>query len=129
VTELDDEMVPLALELVTEFGMSVQFEVLTTQDYSAAQGHTVEVPTWVTATITPPDDVHVMMIDGDLIQEGDQIAYIAASGLAFTPVLNQLVDMNSASGDEDLQDLWTVVQVGQIRPGQQTALWKLVMRH
>lgn len=129
MTQVDDELIPVTLALIDEFGMSVQFEVLTTQDYDSTVGHTTEDPTWVTRKIIPPDAVELGMIDGDLIQDGDQISYVAASGLSFTPLRNQGVDLNSASGDEDLQDLWTIVKVGPIRTGQDIAMYKLVMRN
>ncbi len=129
MTELDDELVPEVLALIDEFGMSVQFEVLTSQDYDSTTSHTVEVPTWVTRKIIPPDDVEIGQIDGDIIKEGDQVSYVAASGLTFTPLVNQLLDLNSQSGDDDLGDVWTVVKVGPVRTGQSVAMYKLVMRN
>lgn len=59
-------------------------------------------------------------IDGQFIRQGDEIAYIAASGLAVTPKKNDRLVIGSQN--------WTVVRVETVHPGATDLMHKLQIR-
>lgn len=83
-TELDNDFVPLALEMIAEHGRDVTFTIVT-ETYNPATGQTSEEePAEVVIKATPPVPYMRRIVEGRDIEASDLETYIAASGLAFT---------------------------------------------
>ena len=112
MTELDDELVPEVLSIIDEFGKLVSF-ITVVQVYDSTVGHTIETPTPVSRKITPPAQMSLRFVDGDLIQIGDMTALVAASGLTFEIKRGMNLEIDSL--------YWTVVDFKPIYTGDAIA--------
>jgi hypothetical protein len=121
-TALDTKLRAAALRIIAAYGQDVVFVVPATSTYDPATGATTETsPTEYTEKISPPRGYKATMIDGDIVRRGDRQAYLAASGLSFTPKANaQEVRMGT--------EVWKIVGVQEIYSGEQIAVFVLQMR-
>lgn len=121
MTALDDEMVPLALELITEFGKSVTFIKVTLGAYNPATGEAAETGTTdYTQLVSPPSPFEERWVDGELIKKSDVYVLIAASGLTFTPSTDFAVTIDTIS--------YRVIAVEPIYSGESIAVYRLQLR-
>jgi len=121
MTALDTEFVPLAAELLTEYGKAATFHVFSGGSYTPASG--VGAPgteTTQSRTIIPPYEVERSFVDGDTIRIGDMMTGLAAENLGFTPVAGMKVTIDSHT--------WTLVRVHPVYSGERIALYQLFLR-
>lgn len=72
-------------------------------------------------SVTALRDIYdTSQVDGNFIKQGDEIAYLAASGLSVTPKKNDRLVIGSQN--------WTVVRVETVHPGSTNILYKLQIR-
>ncbi len=94
-TEFDLIFVPLAFELIDEFGKTVVVtEVDVPSSYNPKTGLVTEDPITHTIKIIPPDMFKKAFVDGDLIETGKHVTGFAAQGLAFTPRNGMTLDLD-----------------------------------
>ena len=122
MTALDDEMVPLALSLIAEFGKVVTFTKITIGPYDPETGGASETGPLVDTdlTITPPQQFEERYIDGDLVQRSDVFTFLAASGLVAVPDTKYSVEIDGIS--------FRVMSVEDIYSGTSIALHKIHLR-
>lgn len=122
MTELDDEFIPLALEMCEEDGKEVTFQVLVGESYdpTATPKYTLGSVSNVSLYVTPPEGYEDRLIDGDLIRAGDKRIYLPASGLTFAPKTGQRVTIDSVN--------WTIIKAETIYSGGSVCLWELRLR-
>lgn len=120
MTAIDDKFLPKVLAAIARVGISTTFQpndgAYNTTDLS------VGAPSGpVTCVATPPVNVSVDRINNDArLEYGDTQVYIAAMGLAFTPVPG----MKTTIGGKE----WVVKAVDTLRSGQQIAAFALYLR-
>jgi len=120
-TALDAELVPLALALVTEFGLNAEFEVMLVSQYDAESGGTIETgPVTRTKKVSPPSPFEQRFIDGVAIRQDDLEVYLPGSGLEFTPAVDMTVRIGRVA--------YRVVTVGPIHSGELVAVYRLQLR-
>jgi len=118
MTTLDDTFLPLTANLISSFGKSLTF-VVATDSYDPATGsNTVSESTSVVKGVLSAYSSR--FIDGDLIQNGDLKALIAAQGLTFTPTVGQRVEFNSQK--------WRIVAIASLYSGDEIAGYRLQLR-
>jgi len=121
MTELDDRLVPKALELLEKFGFDATLTVESAGTFNHATNKVTgkSVSTQV-RKISPPFPVEDKFIDGDVLKSGDQETYIANSGLTIVPVngMKFIID-----GEE-----WKSIQTDPLRSGQLIAAWRIRIR-
>ena len=126
MTALDDDLVPVALALIDEFGLDATFTELAPQAYDPATGTVTDGPETVyTRKISPPDPDVYKYVPPDIAKEGDAVTFVAGSGLLFTPkptsdTADLLVDIQG--------DKFRIVSVQRIRSGEETAAWMMHLR-
>lgn len=121
-TELDEEFVPLALEMIEELGKTVEIKTYPGQQYDPTTGEATkgDYVRYVKKVI-PPYPYDEKYIDGDLIKAGDLQTGIAGSGLGFTP-------------EPGLTEIyidtlrWSIVSMKPIYSGEQIAMFLLQLR-
>lgn len=120
-TAFDEIFVPLALELLEEFGKTVSItERAATDSYNPKTGSVNADPSSFTIKIIPPDKFKDFYVDGDLIEEGDLLTGFAASGLEFTPTKGMIIDLDGTD--------WTMVDLRAIYSGDDIALYETKLR-
>lgn len=120
MTDLDQDLVPAVLELITDFGKSMSFEVYSSQSYSEiASTVTRSTSTYVTLGL-PPEKYDISYVDGDVVRFSDLKTMVAASGLQFTPTPGMKVTFDSKS--------FTAVGVSPIYSGELVAAWEIQLR-
>ena len=121
-TEFDREFVPLALEMINEFGKVVAIKYYPDAAYDPTIGETSEGDfTSYTKKVIPPYPYEQKFVDGDIVRAGDVQTGIAGSGLEFVPepgltkiIIDTLV--------------WNIVNMKPIYSGEQIALFILQLR-
>lgn len=119
MTELDDALVPVALELLTDLGASATFTV-DGGTYNRTTGDFTSSPTDYTANISPPFPAQEKYVNGDTVRESDLMCVVAASGLQFTPDVGLVVTFKSQK--------YRITRVNTIRSGEQVAIYQLFLR-
>lgn len=119
MTELDDALVPVALELLTDFGASATFTV-DAGTYDRTTGDVTSNTTDYTANISPPFPAEERYVNGDTVRESDLQCVVAASGLQFTPAMGIVVTFKSQK--------YRVTRVNTVRSGEQVAIYELFLR-
>lgn len=121
-TEMDTEFVPLALEMIEEFGKTVEIKIYPDAVYDVVQGETT-VGDYVryVKKIIPPYPYEQKYINGDIIQMGDLQTGIAGSGLGFVPEPG----LTTITIDSTV---WKIVNMKPIYSGEQIALFLLQLR-
>lgn len=97
MTELDDKLLPVALELINKFGKDMTYTVVTTEGTydPATRSKTGEVSTiYPGVKSAPPFDYETKDIDGTLIKRGDLKTIVAAKDAVFTPAQNMFVEFD-----------------------------------
>lgn len=119
-TELDLELGPVVVELLTEFGKDITFTIGGDNDYDPKTGITdQDGQTTVVLKGSPPTPVRYF--GGDSVaREGDSRTYIASSGLTFTPKPGLVVEIDS--------EKWQVVSVTPIYTGELVGAYGLLLR-
>lgn len=117
-----DNSVALALRLITKFGETANIyrRSDTIPDAAKPWARTTtetayETPAvWLEAELSRPP--------GSVVQAGDQIVYVPASGLSITPDAS-IDQIERASGER-----WSIVAVRTLSPGGQVVMHELVVR-
>ena len=117
--KLDGVMVPLAKNLIADFGGPVVYARVT-ETFDADTGKTTQSETTSSPSITPPEPYKTGRIDNDVVQMGDMKTLIADSGLGFVPAIG---DNLQYSGVE-----WQIVGVNPVYSGQLPAMYELQLR-
>lgn len=120
MTALDDALIPVVLQLITDFGKDMTFTVISSESFDASTGSVTTTDSTVTIKGSPPSPYEERYIDGDLIQDGDAEVFIASSGLTFTPENGQVVTFDS--------ERWVVQKVGKVFSGESIAAYRLQLR-
>ncbi len=123
-TTLDAKIVPKVLLLIAKVGTNLTYTV-NVGTYDPTTGIRSSSTTDHTRKSTPPSAVSAtpgltLTYGQGLVQMGDVETFIAASGLAFTPVLGMVVVFASQS--------WHIVSLGKIYSGDDLAVWRLALR-
>lgn len=120
MTALDDRMRQVALDLIETFGKVVTYTP-TTRARNESTGETPETPgTPVALKVSPPEKFSRKLVDGNAIKKDDLQISLAAKDLAFTPVLNDLVTIDTV--------VYSVTDVNPVFSGEQEAIWTLQLR-
>lgn len=121
-TELDEEFVPLALEMIDELGKTVEIKIYPAQTYDPTTGEATKGDyTRYVKKIIPPYPYQQKYINGDTIKQGDMQTGIAGSGLGFTPepgLTEIFIDTQR----------WTIVNMMPIYSGEQICMFLLQLR-
>jgi len=122
MTELDQDFVPLATELIDEMGKTVVFKTYPDAAYDEVEGETDlgDVVSY-TKKIIPPFNYDQKYIDGEVIKVGDMQTGIAGQGLEFTPepgLVEVIID----------EQTWNIVNMMPLYSGEQIALFLLQLR-
>ena len=121
VTQFDNIFVPLALELIAEFGISAVFAVPATKTFSATTNAVTEAGgANLTETVSPPLQYTERYIDGKLIQRGDARIYIASSGLSFVPLKGMKVTITGK--------IWRIVATKILQSGDLVSAYAIQLR-
>jgi hypothetical protein len=114
---LDAELRQVALDLIEEFGKTVQFRtVLST--YDPATGLTTESDeTFYDIKASPPAPKRFFLQEGDVLVHGGTYIFIAAKGLQITPYLGQVVKIGT--------EAFRITSVEPIFSGEQICLFGL----
>ena len=121
MTALDDKLVPKALTMITNFGKNATFKVIAGADYDPLTGEVSQDGTSnIVRKIIPPMTYERKFIDGEIVQDGDLMTGIAASGLTFTPTDGMTVSFDNTS--------WKIVNVQPVYSGELIALYELQLR-
>ena len=120
-TALDAKLVPLALALVTKYGLNAEFETMLVSQYDAESGGTIETgPATYTKKVSPPSPFEQRFIDGEAIRQDDLEIYLPGSGLKFTPVVDMTVRIGTVT--------YRVVMANPVYSGEQIAVFRLQLR-
>jgi len=117
--KLDSVMVPLAVNLIGDFGGTVTYTQVT-EAFNALTGKTTSTEVESSVIITPPEPFKTGRIDGTVIQNGDMASNIAAAAISFVPAIGDKVQY---AGDE-----WQVVGINPLYSGALPAMYELQMR-
>lgn len=122
MTEFDTDFVPMAVEMLAEFGKQVTFRVYPEAVYDPETGkNTIGEPADYTVKAIPPYSYEAKYIDGDTVLAGDMQTGIAASGLEFTPKPSETkVVIDSVE--------WSIVSVQPQYSGEQIAVYLIQLR-
>lgn len=121
MTQLDTVFLPLATELLTEYGKAATFHAYTGGSYTPSTGTgSPGSETQYSKKIIPPYNVDLSFVDGDTIRVGDMMTGLAAENLEFTPVEGMKVTVESQA--------WSVVKVQPVYSGESIALYQLILR-
>lgn len=119
MTELDEEIVPLALEIISRYGSKITFNPLATA-YDVATGSTTEGTVGVEAWITPPQPYKQYLVDGESILATDVQTYMAAKDVTPEPKVGDLLVYQGQT--------FKMMAVQPIRSGDMIALYALQLR-
>lgn len=117
--KLDSVMVPLAKQLIGDFGKTVTYKVRT-NSFDVDSGKTTFTETESSAVIAPPEPYKQNRIDGTVVQQGDVMTSIAQSAISFVPKISDRVLLNSVD--------WEVVGVNPVYSGELVAMYELQLR-
>lgn len=122
MTELDEEFVPLATEMIDEMGKTVVFKTYPDASYDEVEGETTlgDVISYI-KKIIPPYNYDHKYIDGDIIKVGDMQTGIAGQGLEFTPepgLIEIIID----------EQTWKIINMMPLYSGEQIAMFLLQLR-
>ena len=120
-TELDLVFVPLAKELLDEFGKTVTItDRAPVGSYNPKTGTVVDpVKNSYSIKIIPPDQMRQFYIAGDLVENGTLKSGFAAQDLPFTPVNGMTVDIDGR--------IWTKTEFNPIYSGDEIALYEMTL--
>ena len=119
-TALDLVFVPLAKQLIGQFGASATFR-RETRTYDVAPGKPTTSDTDTTVKLKPPEPYNVSRINGSTVQEGDRTTMIDSTTLGtIVPTTNDKIVY--------LSTVWQIVNVAPIVSGDQTAAYELQIR-
>lgn len=110
-TKLDTKLVPKVAALLTSLGKTVTIE-RATSSYDVDSGKTTKTPVaLVSVKASPPAPFAKKMVDGELVQIGDLMTIIAASGLTWKPRIGWrfFLDSDTAIGPKTLSVSGSVI--------------------
>lgn len=120
-TKLDTTLPPRIRAIIARLGTTITFYYGGLGEYDHQTGDTIIAgKSAVDQKCTPPTPYSRRYIDGDLIQEGDMLTFVANDTLEFTPINGMRAELNSVS--------WFVVSVQAIYSGELVAAWELQLR-
>jgi len=121
-TDLDTDLIPEILSIVTEFGRTVIFTVYGSEAYNTATGAvTKSGASTYSKKVTPPEGYEEKLVDNTVIKRGDKRIYLPASGLEFTPTKMMEVKIGDVN--------WRIQDVKPIYTGEQVGLYELQIRN
>lgn len=120
MTALDDKIIPKVQEIIDKYGISVTFEVSSSDSYDRTTGLITKTETTYTVTVSPPSPFDERRIDGTIIRRGDLMVILPTSDLSFTPDFDQKVTIGSLE--------YTVQVVNPIYSGASIAAYELGLR-
>ena len=120
-TEFDLEFVPMALDMIEEFGKLAVFSTTPQQGFDPTKGEAINIdPLNYIRKISPPFPYEQKYIDGNMIQQDDCWAYLASSGLNFTPLKGMSVTFDRL--------VFKIMTIKPIYSGEQICLFLLQLR-
>ena len=117
--KLDAVMVPLAKNLISDFGATVTY-TQTTETFDPGTGKTSVTEVASSVIITPPEPYKTGRINETTIQTGDMMSSIAAAGISFVPVIGDKVLFAGAE--------WQLVGIDPVYSGELPAMYNLQLR-
>ena len=122
-TALDSTLPPRVLEIVNERGKTVTITV-TSNTYSASTGKNSasSATTYPDLKISPPAPYESRHVDGTMIQAHDMHCILPASGLGFTPSIEDEITVTFDSV------VWSVAGFDPMYSGDDVAAYKLQLR-
>ncbi len=122
---LDIEMALVTLELLEEFGKTVQFTIDSEGVYDQSESEFSEAsPVYYAKKIVPPDKYDKEFVDGDLIRANDLQTGVAGDGLEFELTPGTLTRIHVTIDTE----VFKIVKVQPIYSGEQVAIYMLQLR-
>jgi hypothetical protein len=119
MTSLDNVFVPLATNMLNQFGATATFRKITRTFDPATRKNTVSRKN-TTVKMKPPEPYNVNRINGTTIQAGDLTTMISGEALTFVPTTNDLIAYLGTD--------WQIVTVSPIVSGDSTAAYELQLR-
>lgn len=126
-TSLDTTLIPKILTIIDDYGKNVTFQTYGTDTYDPATGTLTEgAKTSTVRRVTPPESLQgsegagTRFGPGSMIEKGDVMIMVAASGLTVTMEneLEVLID----------SDIWKVQAVDKIYTGDDIGAYALLLR-
>jgi len=110
-TAIDIRVKPLVRDIIGKFGKTAIYKQITGETYSPTTGkYTGGTTNSYTIKIAPPAEYHIKLINGDNILAGDMQTLIAATGLAFTPAIGDIITIDTVD--------WQVINVSPQYSGE-----------
>ena len=120
-TSLDRELRPAALEIINEVGRNMDFSFPLAKSYDPVTGVGSEsICKTLTAKASPPIDFEQRYVNDDSVKRGDVKIFLAAKGLAFTPIIDMEVKFDGIS--------FKAIAVLPIYSGEQIAAFEVQLR-
>jgi hypothetical protein len=116
-----DKAIALALKLITKYGTSIKVRRITDAVADPTKPWRVTGQTAVDATgVGVFLDYEQKAVDGETILRGDQKVLIAASGLTVAPAPKDRIVRGT--------EVWDVVSVQPLKPGDQIVMYEVQVR-
>jgi len=127
MTELDEELGPLVLEIINEFGADCVLTWITPGVYNTTTLKKENVPTTVNLKVAPPEEysAYTAANSGGLIEFGDVKLLFAAQALPSKPPKLSVVKINPDTLDEET---YTIMSSKGIKSGQLDCVYECVGR-
>lgn len=114
-------MAAVALRLINKFGKTVSFNVVSGESYDPTTGGTTGASSsTVNRKISPPSPVSFLLDAFPNAKPGTAECFVAASGLTFTPSVNQQLTIDSV--------VWTITELMPIYSGDDIAAYGMLIR-
>ncbi len=119
MTSLDQVFVPLATQLLNQFGSAATYRKIT-RVFDTVTRTNKETNSDTAIKMKPPEPYNVSRINDTTIQEGDLTTMISGEALTFRPSSNDFIVY--------LGTVWQIVRVMPIVSGDSTAAYSLQLR-
>lgn len=120
LTELDEELGPLALELIEEYGKEVSFDTLAIGIYDKAERKNVTIPVIVNTKALFEDYKLGQSTEAGLVEVGDKKLFVAALAFSSKPTSQDKVKFD--------EQTWVVLSVIEYMSGERAALYEVQVR-
>lgn len=123
MTELDEELGPLALELIEEFGKGIFVDTMPIGSYDVATATNTVIATTIETKAIEEDFKLGQTVNGGLVELGDKKLTVAALPFERKPTSQDKVRFKVAPLVE-----WTVISVIEVMSGERAAIYELQVR-
>lgn len=120
LTELDEELGPIALELIEEYGKQIVFETLAIGIYDKAERKNSTVPVEVDTKGLFEDYKLGQSTEAGLVEVGDKKLFVAALAFSAKPTSQDRVKFDAQT--------WVVLSVIEYMSGERAALYEVQLR-